>query len=180
MRTTSSPPLRFVLATALTLSAFACGEVKRPDGGEGLLPVGAKAPDLEGRARGGKTLRLSAAADKVKVVYFYPKDGTPGCTKEACAFRDAYSRFEKANVVVFGVSRDSQESHDAFLAKHDLPFYLTADEAGTVVKAYGVGSTLGMPSRVTFVVGRDNKIKKVFPDVDPAIHADEVLAAAAE
>jgi len=167
-----------LLSVFVSVSLVGCGPVKRPDGGEGLLPVGASAPDLEGKNKDGKTLKLSAAGDKVKVVYFYPKDDTPGCTKEACAFRDSYAKYEAAGVVVFGVSKDSQESHDTFAKKHALPFYLTADESGTVVKAYGVGSTLGMASRVTFVVGRDNKIVKVFPDVDPAIHADEVLAAA--
>lgn len=163
-----------VIATVLV----ACGPVKRPDGGEGLLPVGASAPNVEGRTKDGKTLSLTGAGDKVKVVYFYPKDDTPGCTKEACAFRDSFAKYEQAGVVVFGVSKDSQASHDAFAKKHELPFYLTADESGSIVKAYGVGTTLGMASRVTFVVGRDNKIIKVFPDVDPAIHADEVLAAA--
>lgn len=168
----------FVVAAVATTLLAGCGEVKRPDGGEGLLPVGAPAPDLEGKTRDGKTLRLSTATDKVKVVYFYPKDDTPGCTKEACAFRDSFAKYEQAGIVVFGVSKDSQESHEAFAKKHELPFYLTADETGAIVKAYGVGTTLGMPSRVTFVVGRDGKIAKVFPNVDPAVHADEVLAAA--
>jgi thioredoxin-dependent peroxiredoxin len=80
-------------------------------------------------------------------------------------------------VVVFGVSKDSEASHDEFAKKHSLPFYLAADESGAVVKAYGVGSTLGMASRVTFLVGRDNRVLKVFPSVDPAVHVDEVLAA---
>lgn len=164
------------LVVAVTL-ASGCSEPKRPDGGEGLLPVGAQAPDLEGKNAEGQRLRLSAVGDKVKIVYFYPKDETPGCTKEACAFRDAYAKLNGANVVVFGVSKDSEASHDAFAKKHALPFYLTADEEGTVVKAYGVGSTLGMASRVTFLVGRDNRVLKVFPSVDPAVHVDEVLAA---
>ncbi len=168
----------FISFALSALLVTGCGNVKRPDGGEGLLPVGASAPDLEGKNKDGTALKLSAAAGKVKVVYFYPKDDTPGCTKEACAFRDAFAKYEAAGIVVFGVSKDSEASHDTFAKKHSLPFYLTADESGSVVKAYGVGSTLGMASRVTFVVGRDNKIVKVFPDVDPAIHADEVLAAA--
>ncbi len=167
----------FAALGVLAVASVGCGQVKRPDGGEGLLPVGASAPDVEGKNKDGQVLKLSAASDKVKVVYFYPKDDTPGCTKEACAFRDAYQKLDTAGVVVFGVSKDSQESHDAFAKKHSLPFYLSADESGSVVKAYGVGSTLGMASRVTFVVGKDNKIVKVFPDVDPAVHVDEVIAA---
>lgn len=117
-----------VIATVLV----ACGPVKRPDGGEGLLPVGASAPNVEGRTKDGKTLSLTGAGDKVKVVYFYPKDDTPGCTKEACAFRDSFAKYEQAGVVVFGVSKDSQASHDAFAKKHELPFYLTADESGSI------------------------------------------------
>ncbi len=174
------PGVSAIATAAVLLCGYGlsgCGTVKRPDGGQGLLPVGASAPDLEGRTSDGKTLRLSAAPDKIKLVYFYPKDDTPGCTKEACAFRDAYAKYAAANVVIFGVSGDSQESHDAFAKKHKLPFYLTADESGSILKAYGVGSTLGMASRVSFLVSKDNKVLKVFPEVDPAIHADEVLAA---
>ncbi len=176
----SSPGVVAALGLAVTLAGAVgagCSEPKRPDGGEGLLPVGAQAPDLEGKNPEGRRLRLSAAGDKIKVVYFYPKDETPGCTKEACAFRDAYAKLDGAGVVVFGVSKDSEASHDAFAKKHSLPFYLAADESGAVVKAYGVGSTLGMASRVTFLVGRDNRVLKVFPSVDPAVHVDEVLAA---
>src|SRR5262245_57625858 len=91
-----------------------CGGTTRHDGSVGLLPVGAPAPDFVGEDAAGKPVRLSEQKGKMAVVYFYPKDGTPGCTKQACAFRDAFQRLEQAGVVVFGISRDSAESHRAF------------------------------------------------------------------
>jgi thioredoxin-dependent peroxiredoxin len=157
----------------------ACGPVKRPDGGTGLLPVGATAPDFEGRDVSGKTVRLSDVRGHAAVVYFYPKDETPGCTHEACAFRDSFARYEAKKITVFGVSHDSWDSHKEFRTHYSLPFPLVADEDGSVDRAYGVPSTLGMSKRVTFLVGSDGKVVRVWPDVDPAVHADEVLAAAA-
>ncbi len=156
----------------------ACGPVVRMDGGKGLLPVGAMAPEVIGEAADGSPARLSAARGHAAVVYFYPMNETPGCTKEACAFRDAFARYAASRVTIFGVSRDSKQSHAAFRAAHELPFPLVSDEEGDVAKAYGVPSTLGMLSRVTFLVGADGRVKKVWPDVDPGVHADEVLAAA--
>ena len=155
----------------------ACGPVKRPDGGIGLLPVGAPAPDLEGRDPSGKAVRLSTLRGSSAVVYFYPKDETPGCTTEACAFRDSFKRYEAAHVALFGVSRDSADSHAKFAAHHALPFALVSDEDGVVSRAYGVSSLLGMDSRVTFLVGPDGKVAHVWPKVDPGVHADEVLGA---
>jgi peroxiredoxin Q/BCP len=162
----------------IAIVGVACGPVKRPDGGVGLLPVGAPAPDLEGRDVSGKSVHLSDVRGHAAVVYFYPKDETPGCTHEACAFRDAFSRYEARKITVFGVSRDSLESHNEFRTHHSLPFPLVADEDGSVDRAYGVPNVLGMSKRVTFLVGPDGKVVHVWPDVDPALHADEVLAAA--
>jgi thioredoxin-dependent peroxiredoxin len=164
----------------LAMLGVACGPVKRPDGGTGLLPVGAVAPDFEGRDVTGKLVHLSEVRGHPSVVYFYPKDETPGCTHEACAFRDAFARYQAKQITVFGVSRDSLESHREFRTHHALPFPLVADENGNVDRAYGVPSTLGMSKRVTFLVGSDGKVVRVWPDVDPAIHADEVLAAVPE
>lgn len=161
--------------------AVACnGPVKRPDGGEGLLPVGAVAPDFSATTKAGDTTKLSTmlATHEPVVVYFYPKDETPGCTKEACAFRDAWTKFTDKKVGLIGVSRDTEQSHREFVKNHNLPFPLTADEDGKVAQSYGVKSTLGMSERVSFLVAPDGKIVKVWPKVDPAIHADEVLAAA--
>jgi peroxiredoxin Q/BCP len=154
---------------------------RRPDGQVGLLPVGAPAPDVTGEDAAGNPVKLSDQKGKMAVVYFYPKDGTPGCTKQACAFRDAFDRLTKAGVVVFGVSRDSAKSHREFRKEHRLPFAMVPDESGDVQKAYGVPSKLiVMTARVTFLVDADGKIAEVWPDVDPAVDAEHVLAAAAK
>lgn len=168
------------IAVALLLAVACNGPVKRPDGGEGLLPVGAAAPDFSATTKTGEPTKLSAilASHEPVIVYFYPKDETPGCTKEACAFRDAWNKFQDKHVGLVGVSRDTEKSHREFVKSHNLPFPLTADEDGAVAKSYGVKSTLGMSERVSFLVGPDGKVAKVWPKVDPAIHADEVLAAA--
>jgi peroxiredoxin Q/BCP len=169
--------LAFCVTVACVPASVACNS-KRPDGGEGVLPVGTAAPDFEGRDAAGKTVRLSEFAGKDRVVYFYPKDETPGCTKEACAFRDAFTKYTDRGVVLFGVSRDSEESHAKFREHHSLPFALVADENGSVQKAYGVPSKMGvLASRVTFLIGKDGKVEHVWENVDPGVHAAEVLAA---
>jgi peroxiredoxin Q/BCP len=163
------------------LALAGCGAAKRPDGGVGLLPVGAPAPDLVGEDAAGNPVRLSDQKGKMAVVYFYPKDGTPGCTKQACAFRDAFGRLERAGVVVFGVSRDSAESHREFRKEHNLPFPLVADESGDVSTAYGVPTKfMTMSARVTFLVDPRGNIARVWPDVDPAVDAARVLETANE
>jgi thioredoxin-dependent peroxiredoxin len=165
---------------ALTLAAAAgCGATKRSDGGEGMLAAGAAAPDLVAVDQNGKSHRLSEERGHAVVVYFYPKDDTPGCTKEACAFRDTWSRFQKAGVQVFGVSADDQKSHEQFAKEQKLPFPILADADKSWIKAFGVSTTLGMASRVSFLVDGSGKIAKVYGDVDPALHADEVLKDAA-
>jgi peroxiredoxin Q/BCP len=157
----------------------ACGATKRPDGGEGMLKAGAAPPDLSAVDQQGKTHRLSEERGHAVIVYFYPKDNTPGCTKEACAFRDTWERYQKAGVQVFGVSADDQKSHEAFAKEQRLPFPILADPQETWIKAFGVSTKLGMASRVSFLVDKNGKIAKVYPDVDPGIHADEVLKDAA-
>lgn len=138
-----------------------------------LLKVGDPAPSVPPQ------LDLAAYKGKHVVVYFYPKDDTPGCTKEACAFRDAWSKLEKANVQVLGVSIDDDASHKKFVEKYKLPFPLIADTDQKICKAYGVSVTAGYASRVSYLIGPDGKIKKVYPKVDPSVHADEILADAA-
>lgn len=140
------------------------------------MPVGALAPDVAGMDQNGKEHRLRQDQGSPTVVYFYPKDGTPGCTKEACAFRDAWKKYETAGVRLYGVSSDDVGSHKEFAVKHTLPFALIADPEHTWASAFGVGVTLGMFSRVSFLIGADGKVAKVYPDVDPAVHADAVLA----
>jgi peroxiredoxin Q/BCP len=171
-----------IVRRTLVLAGFAallgaCGPAARPDGGKGLLPVGRLAPEVVGERPDGTIARLSALRGHPAVVYFYPADETPGCTKEACAFRDAFKEYDALHVTIFGVSRDSEQSHAEFRTKHALPFPLVSDEAGTVSQAYGVSSTMGHAARITFLVGADGKIARVWPDVDPGVHAKEVLAA---
>jgi peroxiredoxin Q/BCP len=144
----------------------------------GLLATGTQAPDVEGKDANGQAQRLSDRRGHVAIVYFYPKDGTPGCTKEACAFRDTFDKFNQRGVTIFGVSRDDEASHTKFRAEHSLPFPLVSDPSGAVQKAYGVPDRApGLASRVTFLVAADGRIAKVWPDVDPAVHADEVFQA---
>lgn len=174
-----SAAVGFVLVILLGVAGIACsGAVKRPDGGVGLLPVGAAAPDLVGKNGTGAEVRLSTLRGKAAIVYFYPQDETPGCTKEACAFRDAWKELEASGVTVFGVSANSEERHRAFQKSHGLPFPLVSDETGSAATAYGVRHRLWGHDRVSFLVDRDGKVAKVWPDVDPAIHAREVLDAA--
>lgn len=165
---------KIVLAFSLLAG---CMPVERPDGGQGLLPIGVLAPDIVGTGRDGQPTALSAARGHAAVVYFYPKDETPGCTHEACAFRDAFARYQARHVTIFGVSRDSEADHEAFRANHALPFTLVADVDGRVARAYGVSSVLGMEARVTFLVDKDGRIARIWPNVDPGVHAVKVLEA---
>jgi thioredoxin-dependent peroxiredoxin len=170
---------RFSWSGVLLLVLLVAG-VARAD--EGLLPVGAVAPEVEGKDASGAVVKLSASLSAAKgrsaIVYFYPKDETPGCTKEACAFRDAYDKFVKAGVTIFAVSRDTEASHKGFREHFKLPFPMVADPSGAVQKAYRVPGDV-VAKRVSFLVGPDGKIARVWPSVDPVVHAGEVLEAAA-
>lgn len=140
------------------------------------LAVGSPAPDFSATAHDGTEIKISALQGKPVVVYFYPKDETPGCTKEACAFRDAWNDLTATGVVLVGISMDTLESHKKFAEHHKLPFHLVSDEKGEIAKAYGVPHTLGYVKRQTFVIGPDGKLKKIYRTVDVANHAAEVLA----
>ena len=163
------------LAVAVTLS---CGRPARPDGGFGLLDVGAAAPEVVGRDASGAEVRLSDQHGHPTVVYFYPMDGSPGCTTEACAFRDVWTRYTQAHVAVLGVSSNSEKRHAEFLHDRKLPFALASDEDGKVAAAYGVRRTIIGFQRVTFLVDGEGHIARVWDDVDPGVHATEVLAVA--
>jgi peroxiredoxin Q/BCP len=145
---------------------------------EPLLPLGSVAPEIGGKDASGTVMKLSAQKGRYVIVFFYPKDDTPGCTREACAFRDAFDKFGRTGVSVFGVSRDSETSHLAFQKKYSLPFALVADPSGEVQKAYRVPGAV-VAKRVSFLVGPDGKVVKVWPNVDPATHATDVLDAIA-
>jgi peroxiredoxin Q/BCP len=165
-----------VLAMGVALS---CGRpAARPDGGYGLLPVGSAAPEVVGRDASGAEVRLSEQHGHPAVVYFYPMDGSPGCTTEACAFRDVWTRYTQAHVTVLGVSTNSEKRHAAFLRDEKLPFALASDEAGTVAAAYGVRKFFYGFERVTFLVDGEGRVAHVWNDVDPGVHATEVLSVA--
>jgi peroxiredoxin Q/BCP len=147
------------------------------------LMEGDKAPAFSAATNGGGKVSLADFVGKHVVLYFYPKDDTPGCTKEACAFRDHFAEFKKKSAVVLGVSTDPVKSHDKFVEKFKLPFTLLADEDRKIVEAYGVWgqkSFMGRKylgtHRATFLIGPDGRIRKIWPKVKPEEHAEEVLA----
>jgi len=145
-------------------------------GADAMLAVGSPAPEVVGTDAKGTTFKLSAQKGHYAIVYFYPKDDSAGCTREACAFRDAFDKFVAAGVTIFGVSRDPAPSHLAFMKKYTLPFPLVPDPSGAVQKAYRVPSLgEGIAARVSFLIGPDGKVARVFPDVDPGVHAKELL-----
>lgn len=148
------------------------------------LKEGDAAPDFSAATSGGGKISLAEFKGKNVILYFYPKDDTPGCTKEACAFRDHFSEFKKRGAVVLGVSTDPVKSHDKFVEKFKLPFTLIADEDKQIVRAYGVWgekSFMGRKylgtHRVTFLIGPEGRIKRIWPRVKPEAHPAEVLAA---
>jgi peroxiredoxin Q/BCP len=147
--------------------------------GGALLAPGSVVPDLSGPDQAGTMRRVADERGHPLVVFFYPKDGTPGCTKEACAFRDAWERYRQAGVQVFGVSADEQKSHEQFAKEQRLPFPIVADPGHAWSAAFGVTTRLGMDARVSFLVDGSGKVVKAYPRVDPGLHADEVLADAA-
>lgn len=148
-----------------------------------MLSEGQKAPDFSLPATGGRTISLSDYIDRqVVILYWYPKDDTPGCTKEACFFRDMQAEFASVGAVILGVSLDSVKSHEKFAEKHHLPFLLLSDEDKSVSTAYGVfkeksmyGKTFLGIERTTFVIDKKGIIRKVWPKVKVEGHIDEVL-----
>jgi peroxiredoxin Q/BCP len=148
------------------------------------LKEGDKAPDFAATDAEGRTLRLKDLRGKKVVLYFYPRDDTPGCTKEACSFRDSFARFKKRGIQVLGVSLDSETSHQKFARKFDLPFRLLADTDRAISESYGtygekkfMGRTYMGVHRMTFLIDEKGKIKKIFGKVKPEVHAEEVLNA---
>jgi thioredoxin-dependent peroxiredoxin len=143
------------------------------------LKVGDDAPALTLTLQDGKTVSLQSLKGQQVVVYFYPKDDTPGCTVEAQGIRDDWEAFQKAGIHVFGVSMQDAASHTAFIEKHKLPFDLVVDADRSVAKAFGVPVSGGQfAARHTFLIGQDGKIKRVWREVTPKQHAKELLEAA--
>jgi peroxiredoxin Q/BCP len=149
-----------------------------------MLNVGDAAPDFSTTDQAGNPVALADFKGRQVVLYFYPKDSTPGCTIEARAFRDAFESFKKKGAAVLGVSKDSPGSHKKFADKEGLPFPLLMDEDMKIIKAYEawgdrsiVGRIFSGVMRKTFLIGPDGRIRAVFPHVSPSRHAQEVLAA---
>jgi thioredoxin-dependent peroxiredoxin len=147
-----------------------------------VVEEGAPAPDFELRSDTGETIRLSALRGKPVVLYFYPRDDTPGCTVEACEFRDTYDRFRDQGVEILGVSPDTEASHQKFKSKYELPFTLLADPEHETAEAYGVwkekrnyGKTYQGVERSTFVIDAEGKVAKAMRGIKPAGHAAQVL-----
>ena len=152
-----------------------------------ILKEKTKAPDFSLVDEKGSKVSLTDYKGKPVILYFYPKDDTPGCTTEACSFRDDYSKYEEAGAVILGVSPDSEKSHAKFASKHSLPFTLLVDEDHKVCEAYGVWGRKKMMGReydgvfrTTFLIDGNGIIAKVFEGVKPASHSSEVLQALAE
>jgi len=147
-----------------------------------MIEEGVKAPEFTLTDESGNAVSLSQFTGKKVVLYFYPKDNTPGCTKEACSFRDNHAAILDAGAVVIGVSADSEESHASFKDKYELPFYLLSDPEKKVIKSYGswgekkmYGKTYEGTLRSTVVIDEEGTVAKVFPKVKPAEHGTEVL-----
>ncbi|MCW1888165.1 MAG: thioredoxin-dependent thiol peroxidase [Candidatus Moranbacteria bacterium] len=148
-----------------------------------MKKVGTKAPVFKAPDQDGVVRSLKDYAGKWVILYFYPKDDTPGCTKEACGFRDGFAKYKRAGIEIIGVSVDSVKKHVKFVEKYSLPFTLLSDEDKKIVEAYGVwgekkfmGRTYMGTNRVSYLINPEGKIAKVYDKVKPEDHADEVLA----
>jgi thioredoxin-dependent peroxiredoxin len=152
-----------------------------------MLKEGSTAPAFKTSDANGKTVKLSDFRGQKVVLYFYPKDDTPGCTKEACSFRDSFPKYKKQGIVVLGVSPDDEASHKTFARKYKLPLTLLTDKNHAISDAYGtygqkkfMGRTYMGINRTTFLIDEKGKIKKIFEKVKPEDHAEEVLQAFAD
>jgi peroxiredoxin Q/BCP len=149
-----------------------------------VVEDGSRAPDFELKSDTGETVKLSQFRGRPVVLYFYPRDDTPGCTKEACAFRDSYDEYLARDAVILGVSRDGEESHRTFKSKYDLPFTLLSDPDHHVAEAYGVWAEKSMYGRKsmgivrsTFVIAADGSIARAMRGIKVPGHSDKVLEA---
>ncbi len=171
-----------VTVLLLGLSVAACNDPAHANTGASSDPasasiaVGGVAPDFTATASDGTAIHLAALKGKPVVVYFYPSDETPGCTKEACSFRDAWNALSAKGVVMIGISTDTDESHKAFAQHHKLPFLLVSDTSGTIAGKFGVPINDGTVARQTIVIGADGNVKKIYRTVDVTKHAAEISA----
>ncbi|WP_129579506.1 MULTISPECIES: peroxiredoxin [Sorangium] len=190
---TRTTPLASPLGIALAALALAAG-CNEPSGAPGgaadkpaqagasaqpaALKPGDAAPDVTFKLHDGREVKLSSLQGKQVLVYFYPKDDTPGCTIQAKGLRDGWADLQAAGLEVYGVSTQDAQSHQAFVEKYELPFPLVVDEGGAVSSAFRVPLRNELAARQSFLIGKDGKIKQVWLDVDPKEHAAAILAAA--
>jgi peroxiredoxin Q/BCP len=176
--------MRVILTTAIAASVLVVllvalrPRIARAD----ILKEGDIAPPITTQMITGEQISNFSLSDyrgKRVVLYFYPKDDTPGCTKEACSFRDGFAKFQSAGLTVLGCSIDSSEAHRKFIKKYNLPFPLLLDPDKKIATAYGAANgipILGVDKRITYVIDEDGAIMKVYPNVDPSLHASQILA----
>ena len=169
----SALPSALPSARTTTTTPPTAHDGKRPDG---LSPVGSEMPNFSVRAHTGQEVSSNSLRGQVVVLYFYPKDGTPGCTVEAEQFSLAHEDLKKSGAVVLGVSSDDSDSHQEFAQEHGLPFLLLPDEDHSLARAFGVKTTLGMTQRVTFIIDQAGRVARVYDSVTPKTHALQVLA----
>jgi len=173
-------PFLLALPTALGCSHEAPPTVASPTAAPsattGSLAVDSVPPDFAATASDGTPIQLSALKGKPVVLYFYPQDETPGCTAEACAFRDGWSALAARGVVLIGVSTDTDDSHRAFARHHRLPFLLVSDASGAIARQFGVPVTDGAAARQSVVIGANGRVKKVYRTVDVTAHAAQITA----
>lgn len=162
---------------SLTLATASLALLTGSSSAYATLAPGEKAPAFSAVNQDGKKIQLSDFKGQFVLIYFYPKDDTPGCTKQACNFRDQYSTLKKLNTTILGVSTQDEKSHLAFRAKHKLPFDLLVDQNGILANAYGVGKmpVIGLVKRQSILIGPDQTIVKFYSDVDPSQHVSEVM-----
>jgi peroxiredoxin Q/BCP len=176
--------MRILILLIVVVAAGVAVLILRPRSAKAeLLKQGDLAPDFSAQAVAGDQLipvKLTDYRGHKVILYFYPKDNTPGCTKEACAFRDGFTDLKNWGIVVLGCSIDGADKHRAFAQKYNLQFPLLIDPGNKIAKAYGADNgipILGLDRRVTYVIDEDGKILKVYPDVNPATHAHDIIDA---
>jgi thioredoxin-dependent peroxiredoxin len=173
--------MRLILFVILFAAGFTAFLLRPRSAQAAMLNIGDHAPDFSTNAVAGDQMipvHLNDYRGRRVVLYFYPKDNTPGCTREACAFRDGYAKLKDWGITVFGCSIDSAVSHRAFAKRYGLPFPLLLDPDKKIAKAYGADNgipILGLDKRVTYVIGEDGRIAGVYPQVDPAMHASQII-----
>jgi peroxiredoxin Q/BCP len=164
---------RYIIAAiALAALLFVMTACKKP---EDMLAVGSQAPDFELLDQDGQSHKLSSYLGKKVLIYFYPKDNTPGCTAEACALRDNFNELKAKNLVIFGISADTVASHKKFADQHGLPFTLLADPEKKAVALYEADGAMFV-SRISYLIDEQGKIMKVYPNVNPLNHAAEIMS----